>query len=89
MALLIKVDGTKKIVKLDGGLEQMQKLVGGYIEFAPFNATVDGVKYSEVMCNEEGKMDGLPLNPLANHLWNNRNDMLVGDVVLVKKGEVK
>ena len=47
-----------KTVEIDGSLESMQKLVGGYIEaIYPFED-------SEIclVCNEEGKLEGLPLN---------------------------
>ena len=38
-------------------LKEMQKLVGGYIEtIHPFNDT------AVIVCNEEGKINGLPLN---------------------------
>lgn len=46
-----------KIAEIDGSLEGMQKLVGGYIEpFYPYREEVC------IVCNEEGKIDGLPLN---------------------------
>ena len=47
-----------KTVEIDGSLESMQKLVGGYIEtIYPFE---DGE--ISLVCNEEGKLEGLPLN---------------------------
>ena len=47
-----------KTVEIDGSLESMQKLVGGYIEaIYPFE---DGEIC--LVCNEEGKLEGLPLN---------------------------
>ena len=47
-----------KTVEIDGSLESMQKLVGGYIE------TIYPFEDSEIclVCNEEGKLEGLPLN---------------------------
>ena len=43
--------------EIDASLEGMQKLVGGYIEaFYPFQEEVC------IVCNEEGKLNGLPLN---------------------------
>lgn len=42
---------------IDGSLENLQRLVGGNIEvYAPFDEDV------AIICNEEGKIDGLPLN---------------------------
>ena len=52
-------------------LENLQKTVGGYIE------TVLAFGGALIICNEEGKIKGLPVNmPL-------RNDMLVGDIIVV------
>jgi hypothetical protein len=43
--------------EIDGSLEGMQRVVGGNIEqFCPFE------EYVAIICNEEGKIDGLPLN---------------------------
>lgn len=43
--------------EIDASLEGMQRIVGGYIEqFCPFEECV------AFICNEEGKIDGLPLN---------------------------
>lgn len=42
---------------IDASLERYQKIVGGMIEaFYPFEEPVC------IVCNEEGKLDGLPLN---------------------------
>lgn len=47
-----------KTVEIDGSLESMQKLVGGYIEHIyPFE---DGEIC--LVCNGESKLEGLPLN---------------------------
>ena len=46
-----------KVVEIEHTLENMQKVVGGYIEAVyPFEDEV------AVICNEEGKLLGLPLN---------------------------
>lgn len=43
--------------EIDGSLHSMQKIVGGLIEaFYPFEEQVC------IVCNEEGKINGLPLN---------------------------
>lgn len=45
------------VTELKGDLKSMQKAVGGYIEgYYPFEDPV------ALICNEEGKIDGLPLN---------------------------
>ena len=54
--ILFPVGEDAKVLMLEKGLQPMQDLVGGYIE----NVTLeDGVG---LICNEEGKLTGLPLN---------------------------
>lgn len=45
-----------RIAEIDSKLESMQKIVGGYIEVLTIS---DGIC---IVCNEEGKIDGLELN---------------------------
>ena len=48
---------TAQAIEIDGSLESMQQIVGGYIEaIYPFDDPV------AIICNEEGKLNGLPLN---------------------------
>ena len=55
--LLVEPGKTPKMIKIDDSLEAMQALVRGPIEvFSPFNDDV------VIICNEEGKISGLPLN---------------------------
>lgn len=55
--LVIKPDCEPVVEEIGEGLEAMQSVVGGYIQsIYPWN---DGVA---VVCNEEGKICGLPLN---------------------------
>lgn len=55
--LLVEVGKYPKMIAIDDNLEAMQSLVGGYIEeYMPFEDEV------ALVCNEEGKMSGLPLN---------------------------
>lgn len=49
--------------EIKGELEEMQKIVGGYIEVVP--ATPDGEIL--IVCNEEGMLQNLPLNCLGIH----------------------
>lgn len=51
-----------RVQEIGGDLESMQAIVGGYIEeVTPFNEPV------AIVCNEEGKLNGLPLNrPLTD-----------------------
>ena len=55
--LLVKPGEIARRVELGGSLEDMQQAVGGYIEsYMPFEDEV------ALVCNDEGKMNGLPLN---------------------------
>lgn len=55
--LLVEPQKHPRVVEIDTSLEALQKLVGGYIEpIYPFDDEV------ALICNEEGKINGLPLN---------------------------
>ena len=55
--LLIEPGKTPRHTEIDGTLEGMQQVVGGYIQaIYPFEDPV------ALICNEEGKLLGLPLN---------------------------
>ena len=56
--LFIQPLKTPKTVEIDGSLESMQRLVGGYIEsIYPFEDCEICL-----VCNGESKLEGLPLN---------------------------
>ena len=67
--------------------KEIKKLVGGYIEVA-----YDDGK-TQIICNEEGKIEGHPYNEAATVEWNkllesnkfyeHNTDVLVGDVVIL------
>ena len=55
--LYIAPDEAPKVMYIKPELEEMQRLVGGYIEeYMPFDDEV------AIICNEEGKINGMPLN---------------------------
>lgn len=55
--LLVKPMEKPQLIRMEDSLEAMQKTVGGLIEeYMPF---IDPVA---IVCNDEGKMRGLPLN---------------------------
>jgi len=64
-------------------LEDMQKLVGGYVEALP------GKHRAMLYVNEEGKLHHLPPNPLANRLVRDwaigmfPDDFIVGNVLVL------
>lgn len=68
-------------------LEELQKYVGGYIEFAPRSPfALPEVHDKVVICNEEGRIHHLPLNELASRVC---GQDLVGDVLICDFGEVE
>lgn len=55
--LLVEPNQPPRTIQTEDTLEALQKLVGGYIEMLmPFDDDV------AIICNEEGKINGLPLN---------------------------
>ena len=55
--LLIQPGERPALAEISGTLESMQKMVGGYIQVLyPFDDPI------ALVCNEEGKLLGLPLN---------------------------
>jgi hypothetical protein len=85
-AMLIRADGgeaeiTPKAKKFS--LEELQALVGGYIEAVPhIPGGLDAD--DDLICNEEGKLRGMPLNRKASML---AAQLIVGDVVILKRGK--
>jgi hypothetical protein len=82
MATIYRVDGT--IEELEGTgpnrtvtLEQCQEAVGGCIDRVP----VLGTRDRELVVNDEGLLEGLPLNRTAARL---AGQPIVGDVLLVR-----
>ena len=74
-------------------LESAQKFVGGRVE----GITFPNGDY--LIINEEGKLEGLPLNPEATALWRatftkdkylfGYDDFVVGPAILIKKQALK
>ena len=87
MAHLYMTSGRVREVKPANGksflLKELQKLVGGNVELV--RTTSEGERMA---INEEGKIFSLPLNIPATRLyiWG-RKDVIVGDAVLLEKGE--
>lgn len=78
----IPVQGAPSLLTVEDGqstLDVLQEAVGGYIEAVGVN---DGYT---IYLNEEGKLDGLPLNEQATRLTRgilSPFDLVAGDVVL-------
>lgn len=67
---------------LPSGLESLQQTVGGYIEVTyPFDDPV------AVVCNEEGKILGLPYNRALRDENGDVYDILAGNFLVVGLGE--
>lgn len=86
-ATWIKVDGTETEVQPRNGkrfeLEELQKMVGGYIELVRTQPPV-----REMYINEEGLLDGLPVNPVATLLIASgymTDGGVRGDVVVINR----
>lgn len=79
---------TEEIITKVPTLEDLQKIVGGYIEVVPYFNRYDD-KMCVAFCNEEGKLKQLPVNMPAQALWMQAvegrplNDMLVGSIAIV------
>ena len=65
--------------------DEAKKFIGGYIQSVPLE------NGDRLLCDEEGKLKGLPLNPHAqkhwDESWGQGTDVIVGKAILVK-GEV-
>lgn len=86
MVKIIKANG--EIIDLEDKelqLEQMQKVVGGYIEIVRLK------NGWSVVCNEEGKLIGLEENPVATLVCNVNgfNDLIFGDVIICESKYIK
>ena len=68
--------------EIQGTLEEMQAIVGGYIQAVyPFEDPV------AVVCNEEGKLMGLPYNRLLRDDSGRPYDVLCGTFFVAGQGE--
>lgn len=95
MALYIKTDGTVQDVKPVNGndfkLKELQSFVDGYIEIVRLSSI------DIMVINEEGAINGMPLNEKATSLYNeslkeqgyNEPQYIFGNVLVCKSKEVK
>lgn len=80
MKVLIKnVGENTKIADIENDLQSLQNLVEGYIEALPLTKDV------LLICNEEGKLKGLPVN--FNIVINGKIESIVGNVFFVGKND--
>ena len=78
MKILVVEPGKEpKIKEIDGNLESMQKIVGGYIEaIHPFDDPI------ALVCNDEGKINGLPPNRILIDKTGDILDIICGTFFL-------
>ena len=80
--LLIEPEARPKVVTMEPGLNSLQEAVGGWIEAVyPFDDPV------ALIVNEEGKLNGLPLNRALRHQDGEVYDVLAGNILVVGLGE--
>lgn len=76
----IKIEPHKRpeVVDIDSSLKSLQEAVGGYIEaIYPWEDEV------ALICNEEGKLEGLPLNRTLYDERGHMYDIVAGTFLLV------
>lgn len=75
--LIIEPEKAPRLATIDGGLSSLQSIVGGYIQaIYPYEDPV------ALICNDEGKLLGLPLN---RHLED--YDIIAGTFIICGLGE--
>lgn len=75
--LLIEPESTPHLVLIDNKLQNLQKLVEGYIEVLyPYSEPV------ALICNEEGKVNGLPLNRAVRNSDGEMIDIIAGNFLI-------
>lgn len=78
MKVLVKEPAQSPVqITIDGSLDSLQRLVGGYIEHVKFTDSVG------ILVDEEGKLKELPPNIFLPSV----RDALVGTVVFVGEGD--
>ncbi len=82
--LVIKVEPGKAAyaTDIDAGLESLQAQVGGYIQ-----AVYPWKDKAAIICNDEGKVDGLPLNRALRDSRGKIYDAIAGTFLVVGLGE--
>ena len=75
---VLKTDGTDETIECKGApkLAVLQKAVGGYIEYVHLPR---GNGQTKMVVNEEGRLDGLPMNSRASEI---AQQSIVGNVAV-------
>ncbi len=66
--------------------ELIRKVIGGYMEHVYPPMLPEGYVMT---VNEQGKLNGLPVNPIASFLYKSflHGDYIIGDVIILKLGK--
>jgi hypothetical protein len=78
--LVIRANGQIAVKPYNDGIEEIQQIVGGYVEVVGLDNN------TSLWVNEEGKCIGLHPNLFATRLWekfHGRTDIVVGDVAIL------
>ena len=73
-----------EVIEIENTLEASQKFVGGYIEALPFRIRGKNVL---IVCNEEGKLNDLPLGRVLFDDYDNLVDLIFGNFYVTKEDE--
>ena len=87
-AVIITTEGEKSIVEFEKGnsYDLLRDTVGGLIQCV----TLTDKGSVDMWLNEEGKVIGLPQNPIATALWDDLypdTDFMVGDIILTQSDD--
>lgn len=74
---MVPADGKPFARTVENELHAMQELVGGFIQVVP---CTDGI---DLVCNEEGKLAGMPINPKQPAAFID-GDLIVGPYFFVR-----
>lgn len=93
LAKLIKSNGIVESVKPRNGktfsYDELSKFFGGYIELIYPRGKADSI----LVLNEDGKIIGLPINPLATEILKESGgmpgDVIVGDCLLCHSSQIE
>lgn len=78
MSTILRFNGTEEPYVQEPSLEQMQKVVKGYVEVVPIPDSENKV----MLVNEEGRLLRLPVNMKASNV---AHTVIVGDVLICEK----
>jgi hypothetical protein len=79
--IMFRVGRTAQVIEIKNSLENLQRLVDGYIEVVYLNSKVKGNENLIIICNEEGKFNKSPNRAIGN-------DIIFGDFIICStKGE--